>query len=295
MRILGLIGSARKLGNSEILVKEALSSIQEKFPEVKLELIRLTDLNIQNCTGCMYCAFSKKICRLEDDFNYLLNKLKHAQGLVLGAPTYILTPSSIIKAIIDRYLNVAPHIESWNSEERMGVSINVAGLPEWNPFGSSLLNIFLFAFQYRLVGSMVAYAPGPGEVLLDKSNIQQACNLGSILIDSLLNPDLAKNVIKHTDNNMCPICFSPVFKIAKDGKVECPVCGLRGDLTSNANNEYIIKFSQILDGFRWSKQAQIKHYEEWIFASKDTFKSKYPQIKNLNQKYVQMDKLWDKR
>lgn len=294
MKILGLIGSARKLGNSEILVKEAISSIQEEMSDIEIELVRLTDLKIKTCIGCMYCAFSKTKCRLEDDFEYLLDKLKSSQGIVLGAPTYILTPPAIIKAVIDRYLTVAPFINEWNSTARFGITINVAGLPDWNPYNSSLLNIFLFAFQYRLAGAMCAYGPGPGETLLNSANIEKANSLGKNLISRLISSDQTTISLVNSEQNICPSCLSPVFKINEKGEVECPTCGLKGKLQQKIKNEYSIEFSPVLDGFRWSQEEQIKHYEDWIYTSKDNFKKIYPQIKKMSSKYAQMDNLFCK-
>ena len=50
MRILGLVASPRRLGNSEILVKEIMSVLPAEWPK---EMIRLPDLNIKNCTGLL--------------------------------------------------------------------------------------------------------------------------------------------------------------------------------------------------------------------------------------------------
>lgn len=65
MKILGMVASFRKYGNSEIAVKEALLGAEEAGAETKL--LRLTDYNIKPCTGCMRCVFKKKQCPLQDD------------------------------------------------------------------------------------------------------------------------------------------------------------------------------------------------------------------------------------
>lgn len=59
MKILGLIGSYRKLGNTEVLVKEALMEAQRHGAEV--DMLRLTDLRIEPCKGCMACAFKRAL------------------------------------------------------------------------------------------------------------------------------------------------------------------------------------------------------------------------------------------
>ncbi|MHA1431093.1 MAG: flavodoxin family protein, partial [Candidatus Freyarchaeota archaeon] len=76
MKILGLVGSYRKYGNTEVLVREALMSASEMGAEV--ELLRLTDLTIKPCKGCMACVFKNAECRIEDDANFFFSKLFEA-------------------------------------------------------------------------------------------------------------------------------------------------------------------------------------------------------------------------
>ena len=102
MKILGLVGSYRKLGNTEVLIREALMSAAEMGAEV--EMLRLTDLNIKPCKGCMACVFKKADCKIEDDANFLFSKLFEADGIILGSPIYIFGPAGIIKMIQDRFL-----------------------------------------------------------------------------------------------------------------------------------------------------------------------------------------------
>ncbi len=65
-KVLGLVVSNRKLGNSEILVKEILSNIPE---ECNRELIRLTDLEIKPCKACYRCLQPDSDCAVGDNFN----------------------------------------------------------------------------------------------------------------------------------------------------------------------------------------------------------------------------------
>lgn len=68
-KILGIIGSPRKLGNCEIMVKEI--SRQISIPH-ELNLLRLQDFNILPCRGCYTCLLKNGQCVLDDHLNLLL-------------------------------------------------------------------------------------------------------------------------------------------------------------------------------------------------------------------------------
>ena len=55
MKVLGLLASHRRMGNSEVLIRVALKAAEREGAET--ELIRLTDLEIRPCKGCMACIF----------------------------------------------------------------------------------------------------------------------------------------------------------------------------------------------------------------------------------------------
>ena len=63
-KVLGIIGSWRKMGNSEIMIKEISRHIAEPH---ELNLLRLTDFNIGSCRGCYSCLFKEERCVVNDD------------------------------------------------------------------------------------------------------------------------------------------------------------------------------------------------------------------------------------
>ena len=69
MKVLGLVGSVRKLGNTEILTKEALMGAEQEGAEVSI--LRLTDYDVKACRGCAACLLQERDCIIEDDANAL--------------------------------------------------------------------------------------------------------------------------------------------------------------------------------------------------------------------------------
>jgi len=99
MRILGIVGSARKEGNTEILVKEALEAARQAGAET--ELVLVADKDIAPCDGCGACV-ENGICKIKDDMQEIYQKLEQADGVIFGTPVYFANVSAQTKAIMDR-------------------------------------------------------------------------------------------------------------------------------------------------------------------------------------------------
>lgn len=99
-RVLGLVGSPRRGGNTEILVDEVLRGAEEAGASV--EKVVLSKLDIRPCRGCDACKKAGK-CVQQDDLPALLEQMQHSQVWVLGTPIYFWGPTAQFKAFIDRF------------------------------------------------------------------------------------------------------------------------------------------------------------------------------------------------
>jgi multimeric flavodoxin WrbA len=99
MKVLGIVCSARRDGNTEILVKEALASAQEAGAETELFLV--AGKNIMPCDGCNSCRHTG-ICHIKDDMQSLFKQLEKTDGVIFGSPVYFGSVSAQAKAIMDR-------------------------------------------------------------------------------------------------------------------------------------------------------------------------------------------------
>lgn len=102
-RVLGIVGSPRRGGNTEILVDEVLRGAEEAGAQV--EKVILSKLDIRPCRGCDACKKAGK-CTQQDDMHALLEQMKHSQVWVLGTPIYWWGPTAQIKAFLDRWYGV---------------------------------------------------------------------------------------------------------------------------------------------------------------------------------------------
>jgi NAD(P)H-dependent FMN reductase len=99
-KVLGIVGSPRHGGNTDILVDEILRGAGEAGAEVVK--VSLNKLNIAPCMACDVCGRTGK-CAQRDDMQSLVEKMDSSQVMVLGTPLYWYGPSAQIKTFIDRW------------------------------------------------------------------------------------------------------------------------------------------------------------------------------------------------
>ncbi len=286
MKVLGIIGSHRRLGNTDCLVKEALLGARDEGAgvedtSVEVDTIRLTDLNIRPCKGCMMCVFQMEECRIEDDMVMLLDKIQASDGIVLGAPTYILGPQGQIKLVMDRVLMMARRAADWGVKK--GSTIGVAGLEDWAQLMMPNMNYFMFTINTDLVDSMMAYGPGPGQVLLESENVERANRVGRNIVRAL------KGTLSDDDKlpqkeDACPICHSDLLKI-EGAKVECPICRVKGAIESSNGTQLVRWDADAMTAHRWTPEARVNHMAEWVLATEDMYKARKKEVAELRARY----------
>jgi len=99
MKVVGIISSANRRGNSATLLREALTGAREAGAET--EEVFLPDLEIGYCRGCMTCSRTGS-CVIDDDFAPLRQTLVEADGIILSSPTYGAAPCARMKNMFDR-------------------------------------------------------------------------------------------------------------------------------------------------------------------------------------------------
>lgn len=100
LRVLGIVGSPRRKGNTEILVDEVLRGAEEGGALV--EKVILSELAIAPCEGCDACVDSGE-CIIVDSMEDLFAEMLQSQVWVLGTPVYWWGPSAQFKTFVDRW------------------------------------------------------------------------------------------------------------------------------------------------------------------------------------------------
>jgi len=102
MKIIAFNGSARKGGNTSILINHVFEELRKEG--VDTELFQLAGKKIRGCIACYKCFENKdRRCSVKDDVvNECIEKMLEADGIILGSPTYFSNVSTEMKALIDR-------------------------------------------------------------------------------------------------------------------------------------------------------------------------------------------------
>jgi multimeric flavodoxin WrbA len=169
MRVLGVSGSPRKGGNTEILVRMALETLEEQGLET--EFLSLADHPIKPCVACRGCATVEGYRCVQRDpaFEGLVEKFMAADGILIGSPVYFGSATPQTMALLDRVGYVArAHGESF-LRRKVGAAIVVARRAGQN-FTFAQLNYFFLINEMIVPGSTywnIAFGLQKGDVSSD--------------------------------------------------------------------------------------------------------------------------------
>ena len=176
MKVLAINGSARKNGNTHILINrifEKLSAIG-----IDTEAVQLADNMIQPCKACFSCGGKGNCIYQKDHFAEIFDKMKQADGIILASPVYSANISANMQAFLERAAVVCDMNGSL-LKHKIGVSVAAARR------GGALnaidaMNHFFLNHEMLVVGSTywnMAYGQMPGDVLKDEEALANMDNL----------------------------------------------------------------------------------------------------------------------
>jgi multimeric flavodoxin WrbA len=102
MKVTAFNGSARKDGNTAILINIALEEIRKEGIDTKL--IQLSGAKIRGCMACYKCTtnLDKKCAVKNDELNGWIAKMEESDGIIFGSPTYFTNVTSEMSSLINR-------------------------------------------------------------------------------------------------------------------------------------------------------------------------------------------------
>jgi multimeric flavodoxin WrbA len=179
MNVVAFNGSARKDGNTAILLNTVLEEVRKEG--IETELVQLAGKSLQGCIACYKC-FEKKNrkCAVEkDEMNLHIEKMLGADGMLLGSPTYFSDVTTNMKALIERCGMVARANDDMFKRKVGAGVVAVRRAGATHVFSS--LNYFFLIGQMIIPGSSywnLAIGREPGEVRNDNEGMQTMVNLG---------------------------------------------------------------------------------------------------------------------
>lgn len=179
MKVVAINGSARKDGNTALLINTVFEELNKNG--IETELIQLGGTLVRGCTGCGACRKMKnKKCIMNDDpINECIEKMSEADGIILGSPVYFADVSTEMKALIDRAGMVSGANGGLFKHKAAGCVIAVRRGGAIHAFDT--INHFLHYMQTYLVGASywnMVYGLEPGDVSNDEEGMENMRVLG---------------------------------------------------------------------------------------------------------------------
>lgn len=258
MKILGISGGTRN-GANDCMCKEALLAAKAEGAEI--EFIRLTDLNIQHCTGCKACVmalFSGRgnMCVLKDDFDWLLDKMMDADGILFSIPIFEKCAMGLFHTIMDRFgprMGRAHNIIATKIAAEGGkaidprylkdrvVSYMAIGGSDWTTQVQCDFALHGMIDMWKVIDNE-AFQWSLG-IMADKKKVARAHEIGVNLAKAAADIEHAQY---QGNQGVCPHCHSRNFFINGDGSVVCGICGIVGKLHETADGyDFTFEESQL--------------------------------------------------
>lgn len=180
VKVLGISGSPRKNGNSEILLKHAIKPFLEKGGESKI--YKLNDIKVQPCKGCEACTHNRGRCVINDDMQKIYEAFRWCDSIIISSPVYSRNICSQLMAILDRHYAVK---DERPLEGKFGGAIAVgrgAGQAiTINAIYNWMLSCGVICVPGELNG-ITATASEPSDILSQEETLRQAEILGKNII-----------------------------------------------------------------------------------------------------------------
>ena len=178
MRILGIVCSPRKGGNTEVLVQQVLGFAKDLGADIELYFI--ADKNITPCDGCESCVVTGE-CKVKDDMREIYPKLIEADGIVFGTPVYYWGMTAQAKAFIDRTFIFRTDRPLKNKIAGLVIVARRRGISQT----FSALSNYCYIQKMYVAGAVAAYADKRGEVRQNKVAMDEANELGRDIFQAI--------------------------------------------------------------------------------------------------------------
>jgi multimeric flavodoxin WrbA len=184
MKILAVVGSPRRGGNTEILLSKIAEGARAGGAQV--EVFHLGGLQVRECDGCHAC-WRGRVCSKDDDMRELYPKIAGSDVIVFGTPVYWYGPTALMKAFIDRFVYF--NCEANRPQVRGKKAVVAVVLEEnreetWKPV-VEFFERSLAYLEMQLAGTIVVPGVGAkGAIRRKPEQLEEALHLGQRLATS---------------------------------------------------------------------------------------------------------------
>lgn len=241
----------------------------------KLNLIRLTELDIRPCQACYRCLFEEMKCHQKDDFHMAMDALIQSDAYVVAAPTYFLGANASLKRFLDRGLNFFAHIDELWGKPAVGVAI--AGTKGMEGYAKLAVESFIKLTLGHLRGSAVIYGRLPGEILLENEGKETVKRLAEALVSGKEN---------NLKSPSCPLCGGDTFRFLPDAQVQCMLCSNSGYYEWKENHLQL--YIRLGEHPIFLSYEAAKRHANLLREMKENFLARRKELKAITQQYSQV-------
>ncbi|CCO08154.1 flavodoxin family protein [Desulforamulus hydrothermalis] len=172
MKVVAFNGSPHKNGNTYHAIKLVADELEKEG--IQTEIIQVGNKTIKGCTACGQCVKNKdEKCIIADEVNEWIQKMKEADGIILGSPVHYSAIAGTMKAFLDRAFYVAS-VNNGLLRHKVGAAVvavrRSGGLPTFDQLNNYLhySEMFLPTSNYW----NVIHGTKPGEAVQDEEGVQ---------------------------------------------------------------------------------------------------------------------------
>ncbi len=226
--------------------------------------------------------FQGKECKFKnkDDHDYLLQMMYQFDGVILGAPCYILEVEAVVKQFIDR-LFVLSSQPSKMIGKPAAIIVPYA-TRGWTTYAFLQPTIVLHQLGMQIIDKALIHIQAMSQTAGDTRAQAKARKIGKEVALAIKTGDHSYK----GEPGICPVCHERNIRIMKDNEtVECGICAIRGKLRIE-NGKIRVDFPQNqLDWHRFAFESLYRHVAYEIKPSKDFFIKNWPVLKEKRRKY----------
>lgn len=194
MKVLGISTSPRIQGNTDMLLRQALSGAESAGANTVY--IRLSDYHIGPCISCNACH-ATGLCRLHDDYELILQEILDADRLVFATPLYFMSVCAQAKILIDRaqclwvskYILKKPLFTPTRDSRAMVIAVGGSkSKKQFESVRSTMMSYFDPLEVHYTMNLFVNQIDAPGEIEKHPSALKEAYRLGSELAAADIPP-----------------------------------------------------------------------------------------------------------
>lgn len=195
MKVVAINGSPKAEGNTYHALKLVTDELESQG--ICTEIVHVGNKSIRGCVACGGCAKNKnERCVIDDEVNEIIQKMKAADGIIIGSPVYYASIAGTMKCFLDRSFYTAS-ANGGLFRHKVGASVvavrrsgEVATFDHLNHY-FTLGEMFLASSNYW----NVIHGRMPGEVLQDEEGVQIMRVLGKNM----------GYLLKQLNNNSLPL------------------------------------------------------------------------------------------